>query len=133
MARALSELAQAHEDDDAADAFDQLAVGVSAQHDGGVISAKLRLDFQPFADQSVFHRFGATLVAQAKFARARDLTTKTVLVRVGGALGALAAVSAPATFDIIVDCFFVGQIDRRRARPRPNSIFLFGMARSKPS
>jgi hypothetical protein len=124
MARSLSELAQAHEDYAAAGAFNQLAVGVSAQNDGGVISAELLLDLQPFAAQSVFHRFGAALVAQAKFAQPGDLKKKATLCRVGGALGALAAVSAPATFDIIVDCSFVGQVDWRRARPRP-TLFSF--------
>lgn len=119
MLGALSQLAQAHEDYASAKAFNQSAVGVNAKTDASVISAQLRLDLQPFADPSVFSRFGAALVAQAKFAQASDLKIKTTLIRVGSALAALAAVSVPATFAIVADCAFDGEPDPQRPRRRP--------------
>ena len=70
-------------------------------------------------DPSVFRRFGAALVAQAKFAQASDLKKKASLCRVGSALAALAAVAAPATFAIIADCAFDGEPDPQRLRRRP--------------
>jgi len=118
MLRALSQLAQAHDDFAAAADFDQLAVGVSARNDGNVIGAELLLNLQPFADPSVFSRFGAALVAKARFAQPRDLKIKTTLIRVGSALAALAAVSAPATFEKVADCSFEGDPDLKRARQR---------------
>lgn len=124
MLGALAQLAQAHENLAAAAAFNQEAVEINAKNDASVISADLLVQLQPFADKKVFYASGAALVAQAKFQKAKfgeasELKIKTILVRVASALGALVAVSAPASFDVIFDCSFCGQPDPARARKRP--------------
>ena len=119
MVRSLSQLAQSYEDIKAAAEFDQLAVQIATDNDFNFINADLVSRLEPFSDENVFEALGAALVSQAKFAEAVDLTTKIILVRVGSALGALVAISAPASFDIIVDCFFGGKSDLARSRQRP--------------
>ncbi|MDI9849536.1 hypothetical protein QM467_15885 [Rhodoblastus sp. 17X3] len=107
--RSLSQLAQFHHDYGAANELNALAAQIAHDHDLGVISAAVVRSFQSYRDIGKFQEFGATLVQNAQFAEPDDLKKLTVLVRVSSALGALVAVSAPASFEIITHCTFSGE------------------------
>lgn len=119
--RSLSQLAQFHHDYGVANELNALAAQIAHDHDLGVISDAVVRSFQPYRDIGKFQEFGATLVENAQFAEPDDLEKLTVLVRVSSALGALVAVSAPASFEIITHCTFSGEPDP--TRPRRPTLF----------